>query len=199
MPGSTGALLTLFMLAFSFHAAGVCNCHLHIAVKGVNQLTRESFTPARIKITLYVFCATQMNWWNRRAARMILKRSAVCGPPLQNMTKTWVHHAQCSIDLLPAGGRQTAKIQTVLTPKLRCDTGLPAAPLLPLQHTVRQGKTSGECYFTTETNKKNERLYPHASASYTILSGWCSVVSIPHPRGLLSETQFLPRARHSWC
>lgn len=66
-----------------------------------------------------------------------------------------MHHAQCSIDLLPAGGRQTAKILTALTPKLRCETGLPAAPLLPLQHTVQRGKISGKCYFTTETNKEN--------------------------------------------
>lgn len=28
---------------------------------------------------------------------------------------------------------------------------------------------------------------------------WCCVMSVPHPRGLLSETRSPPHVRHSWC
>lgn len=45
----------------------------------------------------------------------------------------------------------------------------------------------------------NERNNSISTLKHTLRGVWCFVVSIPHPRGLLSEIQFPLHVRHSWC
>lgn len=159
-----------------------CSRHLHAAVKWSDQITGQSSTPN--DTILHDFGV------------IIIKIFAVMWESIpQNMSQAYVRRARCSTDALAAGGRQTAKTRSVLTLKLQCDTGLPAASLLPLQHAVRLGTISSPPLIPTQDMMTGSICHCHTHNRCLVFV----FVSIPRPRGLLSETRFLPRARRSWC
>lgn len=93
---------------------------------------------------------------------MILKRSAFMWESTpKNMSQTYVRRARCSTDAPAAGGWQTAKTQSVLTLKLQCDTGLPAASLLPLQHAARLGTISSSPLIPTQDMMTGSTCHCH--------------------------------------